>query len=462
MPKRWVALYFAGTFSACVFISSTAAMAQPAPPCAKDTLPPPGTGIPILETPHNTLVFNHYALSAAVKGPHVLAVRDGGYFQIRFICTDPTKFNYRITANTDEQQKVAGQNVTGERIDTKDLSSPASVTMRHSKLFTRYRVEISLRDDLKSAPLAVSGRSQEAGGGNAPAQKHQEEAFTLYSTYFDLWVETLPEWTVDFSGGIAFTGLRSREYFVKTDTKNTDDADDDVKTVEEDAGARASFRPDIIALANVRHPRMRGLGAVFGVGLNNDADPRYFLGVSYLLGGKFIFNAGWAGGKVNELPVGQELHKAPINGDNTLTTPSARFRQAFYFGLGFTFINREDEFKGAFAAAQKTSDDEAPRKENVDESKASVATSADLVGSYTRGSETITVERQGEGLAIKLNAKATPDLLIPDGGLKYHIGEDKARKDVTFIQDTSKKIAAVEVMSGDKGATYKKEEGPPK
>jgi hypothetical protein len=158
------------------------------------------------------------------------------------------------------------------------------------------------------------GTRERGGSGGRSTRKPNAGTFTLYSTYFELWVETIPEWTVDFSGGVAFTGLLGREYFVRTDTRGTADEADDVKTVEEDTKGRASFRPDVIALANVRHPRMKGLGAAFGVGLNNDADPRYFLGVSYLLGGKFIFNAGWAGGKVNELPTGQELHNTPING----------------------------------------------------------------------------------------------------------------------------------------------------
>jgi hypothetical protein len=420
--------------------------------CAGDSRPPSLAGALIAESPRNTLVFNHYVLAATRKGPHVLAVRDGGYFQVRFICTDPTKFNYTITANTDEQQKAAVQGVTGDHVETRDLSRSASVTMRHSRLFTRYRVEVSLRDELKSKTPSPSLTDTGGGAGRAGQKRGQQEGtYVLYSTYFDLWVDTLPEWTVDFSGGVAFTGLRGHEYFIKTDTKNTADANDDVKTVEEDTSARASFRPDIVALANVRHPRMKGLGVTFGVGLNNDADPRYFLGLSYLLGGKFIFNAGWAGGKVNELPVGQELHKAPINGDNTLTTPAGRFRNAFYVGLGFTFVNREDQFKGAFAATQHTSDEE-------QKPAAAAPSRDDYAGTYTSGADTVTIEPQGEKLMIKLTPQGAAEELKPDDDLHYHVGDDKTRV-LTFKRDDANKIASVEYRAGNKTTTYKKKSG---
>ena len=440
--------------------AATRVAAQTEVECARDTRPPVQEQVLLKETAHNTLVFDHYRLSATRKGPHVLSVKDGGYLQVRFICTDPTKFNYTITANTDAEQKIGRQGVNGERVETRDLSRPASVTMRHSKLFTRYRVEISLRDDLKSAAPRVGIPGGETGGGREPGRpgrgKAPDGTFTLYSTFFDLWVETAPEWTVDFSGGVAFTGLRNREYFIKTDTKDTPDTADDVKTVEEDVEARASFRPDIIALANVRHPRMKGLGATFGVGLNNDADPRYFLGASYLLGGKFIFSAGWAGGKVNELPVGQELHKAPINGDNTLTTLAGRFRHAFYFGVGFTFINREPQFAAAFAAAQTTADEEPPAGDTKElEVPQLEAAPEDLVGSYTNEKDTVVVDKKGEALTIKLPGQAAAEPLTHDGGLKYHVGTDPARR-VTFLANTAKKVESVQYQSGTTAATYKK------
>lgn len=408
----------------------------------------PKTGIAVRATPRNTLVFDHYRLVATKRELHVLEVEDGGYLQVRFVCTDPRKFNYTITAHTDEQQKTAAQGVA-ESVETNELSH-ASLTMRHSKLFTRYRVEISLRDDLK---LPAAARiAPGTGRGFELLSPRKAGAYILYSTFFDLWVNTRPEWTVDFSGGIAFTGLRGHEYFIKTDTKGTADGADDVKTVEEDVAARPSFRPDIIALANVRHPRARGLGMSFGVGLNNDADPKYFLGLSYLLGGKFILNGGWAGGKINELPVGQELHKAPINGDNTLTTPAGRFRNAFYFGIGFTFINREDQFKGAFAAAQKTADEEAPAMKTKEEDEPV----DELAGTYTNGADMVTVERKGAALTIKLTARAAAESLVHDGGLTYHVGADSTRK-VRFLANTTKKIQSVEVMSKDKSATYTKQ-----
>jgi hypothetical protein len=280
----------------------------------------------------------------------------------------------------------------------------------------------------------------DVGGGRGAPDKRPAPAakgYLLYSTYFDLWVETRPEWTADFSGGIAFTGLRERAFFIQTVGDN--------KTVEEDVEARASFRPDIIALVNVRHPDWKGLGAAFGVGLNNDADPRYFLGVSYLFGGKFIFNGGWAGGKVNELPVGQQLHQPPINGDNTLTTPAARFRHAAYVGLGFTFINRENEFKAAFAATQQTTAEEGAPEEPP---------AADVFeGPYERDGESALITREGDTLKLKVGNAAVETLQL-ESGLVFRVGSGPRK--VKFIRDASNRIAALEYTTEGGVQTFKK------
>jgi hypothetical protein len=300
----------------------------------------------LIQTAGNTVVFDHYHLQPRQSDPLVLRLADGDYFQVRIVNTDTTQFNYRISAVPDEETPTTSTGATGSGVAATRLGE-TTVTMRHGEAFARYRVTIALRADLAQAAAPPPGGRQ-AGGVS--------ERTMLFPAVFDVWVQTKPGFEVSFTGGVTFSGLTSPKFFIKTDDRGTPDTADDVKTVEEDRDASDKFRPDTVAMANFRHPeKLAGIGIAVGVGLNNEADPRFFVGPSYFLGRNLLLTGGWSGGRVDRLPNGQELGETPINGDNTLTTLDTRFQHAFFVGLAFSFIPKaEDNFKGAFAAAQKT------------------------------------------------------------------------------------------------------------
>lgn len=345
----------------------------PQPPAAATDAPtlqptaPVPTALPpgeraVRQTPLNTVSFDHYHLQPAQSDPLVLRIADGHYFQVRIVNTDATQFSYTISAVPDEDTPTTRTGPTGDGIAATRMEE-TSVTMRHSKAFARYRVSIALRSDLtlpvKPAPQTGTGADPEA------VDRDRKKTLKLYPAVFDVWIDTKPGFEVTFTGGVAFSGHVSPKFFVNTDDKGTADEQDDVKTVEEDRDARDRFRPDTVAIANFRHPeKLAGLGLAVGVGLNNDADPRFFFGPSYFLGRNLLLTAGWSGGRIDRLPNGQELGQAPINGDNTLNTLDKKFEHAFFVGLAFSFIDKsQDNFKGAFGAAQKPAPAAPPKEE---------------------------------------------------------------------------------------------------
>jgi hypothetical protein len=330
----------------------------------------------VRQTGLNTLAFDHYHLQPAQSDPLVLRLSDGAYFQVRIVNTDSTQFSYTISAVPDEPTPATTTGATADGIIATRMEQ-TSVTMRHSSVFARYRVAIALRSDLK---LPVKTPPQTGtGAAPGPVDKRTAEGLKLYPAVFDVWVETKPGFEVSFTGGVAFTGHVSPKFFVKTDNNGTPETDDDTKTVEEDRNARDGFRPDTIAMANFRHPeKLAGIGLAVGVGLNNDADPRFFFGPSYFLGRNLLLTTGWSGGRVDRVPNGQELGKAPINGDNTLTTLDKKFEHAFFVGLAFSFIPKsEDNFKGAFGATQKPAPASPPKEEATTNQPASGANVSD-------------------------------------------------------------------------------------
>jgi hypothetical protein len=178
----------------------------------------------------------------------------------------------------------------------------------------------------------------------------------LFEYTFPVWVKTTG-WNITFNSGFGFSSLTSKKYFIATDS-------DGKKTVEADPNRGDQSRPDIMALANLTLPHLKNpslwwagekLGIAFGVGLGGDSDARYYFGPSYTLGKRFILNGGWTGGKVSTLPVGQRLHEAPINGDNTLGTLGSRFAHGWYVGISFTFTDdKESDFLNALTPPQQT------------------------------------------------------------------------------------------------------------
>jgi hypothetical protein len=327
----------------------------------------------ITKNARNTFTFNHLALRGATDAPFVLEIGDGEFFQVLITNTDPRLFRYSIAATADEEGPLTSSFEPGANGIPARHDSWASVTQRHDKHFNRYRVTISPVAAQAGATVATrqAANSKLRTLGMEPRFDETEKTVAplLYPVAFDLWVSTRPEWKVSFSGGVAFSGLTDHKFFIKTT--------DAKKTVEEDTAARDRTRHDVIALANVYfdHQYGRGLmfGAAFGVGDNGGSTPRYFVGPSVVLGRNFIFTAGTTFGSIATLPVGQLLHDAPINGDNTLNNLGSRYQHGFFAALAFTFIDKETEFRNGFTSSTTT---------GAESAAPSAATANDLTGEY--------------------------------------------------------------------------------
>jgi hypothetical protein len=169
----------------------------------------------------------------------------------------------------------------------------------------------------------------------------------LYSVSFDVWVITGPEWRYGVIGGVALSGLRDRKYEITT-------AEGGAKQfVEAPSESQSAVGYDTMALANVYYSRtfLRtvNFGAAVGFGTSSTS-ARLFFGPSVVFGRYFVFTGGWALGNVATPPQGQALGAAPVT-DNVLNSLGSRVALRPYFGLGFTWIDRRDQFASALAAA---------------------------------------------------------------------------------------------------------------
>lgn len=333
-----------------------------------------------VSTPQNTLHYNHQTMTwkddaascAKAEPPKrmvvpVLRIADGDPFVIEFCRTDPRAFRYTISAIEEKEGEFSStlETTAPVRTTVEKLTS-VQVVFRHNKVFRRYRVTATAvtGTPVTEAEKVTLGVEENRRFIPSSEAKLEGTPVVLYGVAFDVLVDTKPGWELTVSGGMAFSNLTSRRFYVKTDTKGTTDANDDTQTVEEDPNETDSFRPDIIALANIQPPTLnwtRALGLAFGLGIGDNSDARYFLGPSYTVGKHFIFTAGWTGGRVDTLPAGQQLGSAPINGANTLTTLGKRFRHGFYAGIAFTFIDRTEAFTGGFEGSTTVKPD--PKKE---------------------------------------------------------------------------------------------------
>ncbi|MFP3940469.1 MAG: hypothetical protein ACLF0P_09195, partial [Thermoanaerobaculia bacterium] len=206
------------------------------------------------------------------------------------------------------------------------------------------------------------------------------EPVYLYSYTFPVWVKTV-RWKLTYSGGLAFSDLRDRKFFVQTDDQGTDATDDDVQRVLRERDAEGDSRPDLVLFANLVTPdagwwagrsaheatkkhretedpesggqgtkccrwrRALGgrLGLAFGLGLNGDGKTRYFFGPSWTIGRKrhFVAIAGWTGGEVDRLPGKQTLGAPPVDA-NVLNELNSSFEHGFFAGLTFSFNSRQE------------------------------------------------------------------------------------------------------------------------
>ncbi len=361
-----------------------------------------GKGKDANQKARNYLVFNHAKGRIEFPVPAQLEVRDGEAFVIVFACSNPSQFDYVIEAIKTDKIPPKSPTIKQEKPADK-AGLHASVSWRHSRFTPLYQVSVKRRATASTASK-VRSASDETGlstlvedRGAAErveiieemaslyeegAEKDLIERFAsdkdleadvveetldtmgqldkLYSYTFPVWVKTVG-WRLSFSSGIGFSDLVDEQYFVKTDSKGTpDDTSDDLQTVERDTNAESEFLPDLMALANLRFPSTwgpwRNFGLSFGLGIGDEAEPRYFFGPSFDLGKQFVLTAGVAGGKVATLPTGQVPGEAPINGDNTLNNLPKKFETAAFVGIAFRFSPAEKEFLGALTGAQKIKD----------------------------------------------------------------------------------------------------------
>lgn len=158
-------------------------------------------------------------------------------------------------------------------------------------------------------------------------------------------VETAgPELT--FTSGFSYSDITDPRYFVAANDHETDPTGDDTTDVHEDHSGD-DVEPDVMALINMRWPDLKNrvlnkLGVAFGLGLNGDNEPRYFLGPSFTLPKGFVFTAGLAGGEIKVLPAGQGLGKPLVTG-TTLPALEGDFKVGFHVGISFAFTDREKE-----------------------------------------------------------------------------------------------------------------------
>jgi hypothetical protein len=311
-------------------------------------------------TPDNTFEFNHRELSASRGRLYVLRVDDGGYFQILFTCTAPSFFNYSVTGDPGAQPASTDAAPLADSVMVTGPLTIRGITMRHDARFLRYRVSARLREGVQSvssgAAGAARGISEEIPPlakppGDPRASDSTPPPAQLFAVSFDVWVVTKPEWRLSIIGGAAVSSLVDTKYAIATDAQGA-------KIFVESPTGQSSHATDVMALANTYYSqtfwRTLNFGAAFGFG-SGGTSPRFFLGPSVIFGKYFVFTGGWSIGSVAAPPLGQELSKAPVNGDNTLNSLTRRVIARPFFGIGFTWIDRRDQFAAAFSAAASAS-----------------------------------------------------------------------------------------------------------
>lgn len=298
--------------------------------------------------------YDHRAGTPCGHSPFPLKVGHGDFFQVAIVNTDPRYFNYEVTAIPveDGRPDSAGQRVTNKAVETDQLSRLDLPPLRHDRHIRRYRVTISLTENVASvqtrAPATpeagtrrfTTGERLPAGVGAPP----QLTTYQLRPVAFDVAVETSgPE--LIFNGGFVFSGLRDRKYFINKQGN-----------VEASTDARDAYEPDAVLLASLLWPRGPGsLGVSIGLGSTTQRAARYYVGASYLLGKQFVFNGGIALGDTAALPAGQKENEPPMAGADTLKSLPRRLGVSWYVGFAFAFDNRKEQFLNQLTSRVKAS-----------------------------------------------------------------------------------------------------------
>lgn len=418
-----------------------------------------GPLVAVARTERNTFVFNHRDLRAEGSHPYVLEVDDGGYFQVLFKCTAPAFFSYTITGDLEAQPNSAEGATLPESVAVNVDLTNRGITMRHDARFLRYRVTARLREGVvSSAPGKGTTTTQVTAGAppkamtqpppyvkpvtgeTTPKEAPEVPSALLYGVTFDIWVVTRPEWKLGVIGGVAVSGLSDRKFFVKTDGQGK-------KTFEEDRSAADQHHADVVALAHAYYTkvwlRTFNLGMSFGIGTSGSS-PRFFIGPSVVVGKYFVLTGGIASGIVNAPPIGQEIGQAPVNGDNTLGSLSTQGKRRGFIGIGFTWIDRRDQFAAALAAAATASGPAIP-------SCVTSATPADVMF------------KPGEGLSQEVTVDA-PDgctwfATVVSGGGPFSVtpatGKGKDKIEVSVEAPTGDAHADVVNVTGPLGSAPK-------
>jgi len=396
-------------------------------------------GPPILKrTSENTLVFNHRDLRPEGNGLQVLAADDGGYFQILFKCTSPAYFTYSITGDAAAQPESTAAQTQPESVTIDpSLLTTRGITMRHDARFLRYHVTARLREGIRPTAGATSG-----GTGSTRTSDFtfkvgnvaSSSGALLYSMAFDVWVNTKPDWKLGIIGGVAVSKLVDKRYAVIPDEKNA--------PVFLEDGSQSRWHSDVMALANVYYSKLYlrslNLGFAFGIG-SSGSTPRFFAGPSVVFGRYFVLTGGVAFGWVSAPPLGQRLGQPPVNGDNTLNSASSRFTSAAYFGIGFTWIERRDQFAASLTAASVSN--------SVGSCVSSVSTDHLALG-MTAKEEEVKVQAGDDCLWTAL---------ARDGQFKLKNGSGKGNGSFTVVGDAPGGAARKDVVlvTGPQGSTPK-------
>jgi hypothetical protein len=122
-----------------------------------------------------------------------------------------------------------------------------------------------------------------------------------------------------------------------------------------------------------------------------------------VFGKYFVVSPGVSIGSVTTAPIGQMLGQAPINGANTLNTLSSRRVTSFALAIGFTWIDRTDQFAAAFAQAS-VSGNIGSCVTAVDPSELKFDGKADKTITVKAGADCVwiaTLRKSGSGFQIK-------------------------------------------------------------
>jgi hypothetical protein len=324
--------------------------------CATLTSPEPKHPV-VKRRDDNTIVFNHRDLTAHGEHPYVLDVDDGEYFQVLFTCTAPWLFDYVIAADTGGPVTSVSATTLPQMVNVNPaLLTARGVTMRHDAKFSRYHVTATVRDGVlpvvgsgvrSPAPTPAPDKSGTLVATGRQTSNTEQPSVPLYSVAFDIWVRTSPDWKLSVIAGVASSKLNDTKYSIATDPSTG------AKAFQIDP-THDDRHLDVMALANVYYSRAYfhtvNLGAAFGIGTSGTT-PRYFFGPSVVFGKYFVLTGGWALGSVTAPPLGQQIGAPPVNGDNTLNSLSSRVARSTYIGVGFTWIDRHDQFAAALTTA---------------------------------------------------------------------------------------------------------------